>query len=153
MAPRLHTEAEGTTSASPEAVWALVSDATRYPQWGPWSAAAYQSPGDSAERGPGAVYWLRSADRYFGRAVTTVEKILQADEATHLAYTVVGGLPLRNYRADVTLTPVPGGGTRIRWSAEWDATLPGRLAFRSLSKLFPRVIASLSAAAQKQPAA
>src|SRR6185437_10484046 len=34
-------------------------------------------------------------------------------------YTVVAGIPVRNYRADVTLTP-DGDGTHIRWEASWD---------------------------------
>ena len=38
---QLHVEAEATARATPAAVWALVSDATRYPQWGPWSAGGY----------------------------------------------------------------------------------------------------------------
>jgi hypothetical protein len=36
---RLHVEAEQTTQAAPDAVWALVSDATRYTECGPWSAS------------------------------------------------------------------------------------------------------------------
>jgi uncharacterized protein YndB with AHSA1/START domain len=86
---RLQVEAEATVRAEPAAVWALVSDATRYPQWGPWSAAGYRQPGDTSPRGPGAVYWLKSADRAYGRYVTTVEKVLEVEEARRLAYTVV----------------------------------------------------------------
>jgi hypothetical protein len=60
---RPHVEAEQSTRAAPEAVWDLVSDATRYPEWGPWSAAGYQRPGETSPRGPGAVQWLRSSRR------------------------------------------------------------------------------------------
>src|SRR5271170_3338767 len=45
------------------------------------------------------------APRYMGRHITSVEKILEVDEDRHLAYTVIGGIPVHNYRADVTLTP------------------------------------------------
>jgi hypothetical protein len=38
---------------------------------------------------------------------------------------------VRNYRAEVTLTPSPGG-TLIRWGASWDRTIMGRLARRAL---------------------
>jgi len=65
---------------------------------------------------------------------------------------VIGGIPVRNYRAEITLTPV-AGGTRIRWASSWDATLAGRLVHRSLRQLYPQVVAGLAAAAENQAAA
>jgi uncharacterized protein YndB with AHSA1/START domain len=149
MSP-LHVEAEGTARATPEAVWALVSDANRYPDWGPWSAAGYRRPGDDSPRGPGAVQWLRSAQRSYGRHVTSIERILEVEEGRRLAYTVIGGIPARNYRAEVTLTPV-ADGTRVRWAATWDTTLMGRLVQRGLRKFYPRMMVELVAAAERRP--
>lgn len=150
---RLHAEAEGIAQAEPGTVWALVSEAARYPEWGPWSSCEYERPGDTSPRGPGAVYRLRSSRRYLGRYPVTVEKVLEAEADRFLAYTVVGGTtPVRNYRAEVTLTPADGG-TRIRWTGEWDATVMGRLIYRELSKVYPQVVAALTAAAEKQAAA
>jgi iron-sulfur cluster repair protein YtfE (RIC family) len=146
---QLHTEAEQTTWAAPEAIWALVSDATRYPEWGPWSAGGYRRAGDTSPRGPGAIQWLRSSRRAYLRHVTSIEKILEAEEGRHLAYTVIGGIPVRNYRADVTLTPV-ADGTHVRWAATWDSTLAGRIVWRSLHKIYPEIVAGLIAAAEKQ---
>ena len=57
-------------------------------------------------------------------------------------------MPVRNYRAEVTLTPV-AGGTRIRWAATWDATLAGRIVQRGLRTFFPQLLAALVAAAEK----
>ena len=148
---KLHVEAEQTARAEPGIVWALVSDVTTYPQWGPWSEAGYRRPGDASPRGPGAVYWLRSSRRYGLRHPVSVEKILDAEEGRRLAYTVIGGIPVRNYRAEVTLVPADGG-TRIRWAATWDRTLAGRLAQRSLRGAYPQIVADLSTAAEKQAA-
>src|SRR6516162_4843080 len=106
---QLQVEAEATAKASPEAVWALVSDATRYPSWGPWSDGHYEQPGEESPHGVGAVQVLRSAQRYLGRHTMSVEKILEFEEDRHLAYTVIRGIPVRNYRADVTLTPLAEG--------------------------------------------
>jgi uncharacterized protein YndB with AHSA1/START domain len=145
---QLHVEAEQTANASPEAVWALVSDATRYPEWGPWRAAGYRQPGDDSPRGPGAVQWLTSSRRAYLRYVTSVERILEAEAGRRLAYTVIGGIPVRNYRAEVTLTPAEGG-TRIRWEASWDPTLAGRIVLRSLRTLYPEIVAGLAAAAER----
>ena len=92
------------------------------------------------------MYWLRSASRAYGRYVTTVERVEEIDQGRRIVYTVVGGMPVRGYRAEVTLTAVPGG-TRVNWAASWDKTLLGRLAWRGLRDFFPVVLASLTTAA------
>jgi uncharacterized protein YndB with AHSA1/START domain len=148
---KLHVEAEQTAQAAPGIIWALVSDATTYPRWGPWSAAGYRRPGDASPRGPGAVYWLRFSRRYGLRRPVSVEKILDAEDGRRLAYAVIGGIPVRNYRAEVTLEPA-AGGTRIRWAASWDRTLAGRLVHRPLRALYPQIVAGLARAAEKQAA-
>ena len=148
---KLHVEAEQTARAEPAIVWALISDVMTYPRWGPWSEAGYRRPGDTSPRGPGAVYWLRSSRRYGLRRPVSVEKILDAEEGRRLAYTVIGGIPVRNYRAEVTLVPADGG-TRIRWAATWDRTLAGRLVQRSLRGAYPQIVADLATAAEKQAA-
>jgi hypothetical protein len=140
---RLSVSAEALSSSAPEAIWALISDATRYSQWGPWSAAGYRD--DATMHQPGAVYWLRSAQTYAGRAVTSVERVEEVDEGRRVTYTVVSGMPVRNYRAEILLTPVPEG-TRIQWNASWDKTLAGRFVLRGLRPLFPRVVSALASA-------
>jgi hypothetical protein len=54
---------------------------------------------------------------------------------------------VRNYRAEVTLTPSPDG-TLIRWGASWDRTILGRLVYRSLRNLYPVIVAGLVKAAE-----
>ena len=148
---KLHVEAERIAQAPPAIVWALLSDAMTYPRWGPWSEAGYRRAGDASPNGPGAVYWLRSSRRYGLRYPVSVEKILDAETERRLAYSVIGGIPVRNYRAEVTLAPV-AGGTRIRWAACWDRTLAGRLALCPLRALYPQVVADLARAAEQQAA-
>ena len=145
---RLEVFAERTAHATPDAVWALVSDATRYPEWGPWRAAEYRRPGDASPHGPGAVQWLQSSRRYLGRYPVSIEKILEVEEGRLLAYTVIGGIPVRNYRADVTLTPT-GDGTHIRWAGGMDATIRGRLVWRGLRTLYPQIVDALALAAER----
>ncbi len=148
---QLHVEAESTTKASPETVWALVSDATRYPSWGPWSDGRYEKNGDATPHGVGAVQALRSAQRYMGRYTTSVERIVEVEEGRRLAYMVIRGMPVRNYRGEVTLTPA-GDGTHIRWTADWDNTMLGRVAWRGLRTFFPEMMTGLVAAAERDAA-
>jgi len=144
---KLHVEAEQTVHATPEVIWALVSDATQYPKWGPWSAAGYKRAGDNSPRGPGAVQWLRSSRRAYLRHVTSIEQILEVDEGRRLTYTVIGGIPVRNYLAEITITPTDDG-THVRWAASWDTTLSGRIVLRGLRTFYPQMMADLAAAAE-----
>jgi uncharacterized protein YndB with AHSA1/START domain len=135
---QLHVEAEGMARAAPEAVWELVANADSYQEWGPWNASGYQGQADG---GAGVIRWMR-----YGRT-TTVERVLESEPARRLVYTVVKGIPVRNYRAEVTLRP-QGDGTHIRWSAGWDRTLPGRIVHRRLRVIYPDVVGRLIAAAE-----
>jgi uncharacterized protein YndB with AHSA1/START domain len=138
----LGVEAEGTARAPADTVWHLVSDATTYPQWGPWSDGGFGRPGDPARDGVGAVRWFR-----YGRT-KTVEEVLAAKEGKRLSYTVIGGIPVRNYLAEVTLTPV-ADGTHIRWSARWDRTIGGRFVLRALRRFYPEMMRDLIQAAEQ----
>jgi uncharacterized protein YndB with AHSA1/START domain len=146
---QLHVEAKQIAAASSQDVWALLSDARTYPRWGPWCGADYRSPGDASPHGPGAVYWLRSSRRHGLSHPVSIEKVLDIEEGRRLSYAVIGGIPVRNYRAEITLTPVTGG-TQIRWAASFDQTLAGRLVYRSLRRLYPQVVAGLAAAAERE---
>jgi uncharacterized protein YndB with AHSA1/START domain len=135
---KLRVRAVATTPATPEALWALLADATTYAQWGPWNASGYEDP---TARGVGALRWMR-----YGRR-TTVERILELDDGRRLVYNVERGTPVRNYRAEVVLTPTDAG-TDVEWSAEWDSTLLGRAVQRKLRTFYPEMMTRLVAAAE-----
>jgi uncharacterized protein YndB with AHSA1/START domain len=116
MKEPLRIEAKGRTMAPAELVWSMVSDAEQYADWGPWDASGYESLGTHGTDHVGAVRWMK-----LGRT-RTVEKILVWEPDRHLAYTVIKGIPIRNYRADVVLTS-SGHATDISWVATWDNTL------------------------------
>ncbi len=142
----LHVEAEGTTVAGVDTVWAAVADANTYAQWGPWNDGGYDPPAKGPSR-PGSIQWFR-----FGRRTTTVERILEVDPPTRIAYTVERGIPVKNYRAEVTLTPNVPSGTSIRWTATWERTLMGRLVYRKLQIVYRQVMEALVAATDSQHA-
>ena len=107
------------------------------------------APGRHLDARAWAVQWLRSSRRAYLRYPVSIEQILAAEEGRRLAYTVIEGIPVRNYRAEVTLTPA-ADGTRVRWAATWDATLAGRIVQLSLRKLYPQIVADLITAAENQ---
>jgi hypothetical protein len=61
-------------------------------------------------------------------------------------------MPVRNYRAEVSITPT-AEGARVHWSATWDRTLVGRLVQRQLRSLYPQVVQGLISAAEARGAA
>jgi uncharacterized protein YndB with AHSA1/START domain len=141
---QLRVEATGVTSADPETVWSLVADANSYPHWGPWNDGGYRPPATGTAR-TGQVRWFR-----YGRWTVTVEETLEVDAPRRLVYTVVKGIPVRNYRAEVTLTPAPPAGTEIHWAAAWDETFLGKMVHRQLRKVYVEVMSALVAAADEQ---
>jgi hypothetical protein len=67
-------------------------------------------------------------------------------------HVIGGGVPVRDYRAEVTLTP-EADGTRIHWAATWDDTFRGRIVRRGLRDLYPQIVAALVAAAEQSAGA
>ena len=139
---QLSVEAQGTTRATPEAVWRLVANANLYSQWGPWDDGGYEAGDSEGEHGVGSVQWFST-----GRT-KSVERIVESEENRRLVYVLVRGIPVRNYRAEIVLTPTDGGA-HIRWAATWDKTLVGRLVHRKLRTFYPKMMGDLVAAADQ----
>jgi uncharacterized protein YndB with AHSA1/START domain len=130
-------EVTARSSAPPERIFALLADATSWPRWaGPLIAhGSWEREGDPP---PGGVGAIRKVGRWpqFGR-----EEIVAHEPPTHHAYTMLSGNPVRNYRADVRLTP-DGAGTRIVWGATFEPLVPGT--GRLLCAVYRRLIGSFA---------
>jgi hypothetical protein len=115
---------EATTSASPEVVFALLADATRWKDWaGPMIRQSFwEREGSPPPGGIGAVKRLGSRP-FFSR-----EETVGYDPPHHYSYAMLSGQPVRSYRADVDLVVVDGG-TRIRWASTFEPRVPGTGAF------------------------
>jgi carbon monoxide dehydrogenase subunit G len=103
--------------------------------------SGYESNGDGAAGGVGAVRRLR-----LGRT-TVVERVEEVDPPRRHVYGVVKGMPVRNYRAEVSITPT-AEGSRVHWSASRDRTVAGRLVQRQRRSLCPQVVQSLISPAE-----
>jgi uncharacterized protein YndB with AHSA1/START domain len=110
----LEIDVETSSEAPPEQVWPLLADVRTWPQWAPFDDAEVESG-----QGVGEVRRFRA-----GR-VTTRERVIALDPPRRCAYEFLSGLPIRDYRAEVTLVWAAGGGTAIRWRSSFRAKLPG----------------------------
>ena len=65
--------------------------------------------------------------------------------------TVLSGIPVRNYRAEVMLTQTsPAGGTPVRWTATWDKTFMRRIVHRKLEQFYLLIVSALVNAISKR---
>lgn len=100
--------------APPERVFALLVDARSWPEWGRFdSMSVVGEPGVGEER-----------HLVTGR-VRNHERVVEVDPPHRFAYVSLSGLPVRDYRADVTLSEAPDGGTDIRWQSCFRGKWPG----------------------------
>lgn len=119
---------EKISTAPPEDVWLFLADSRTWPEWTPIERHTRLRPGGGDGTGE-----LR---RFKTGRVTVTEEIVEVRPLERLSYVLLGGLALRDYRADIDLAAAPGGGTRITWHTTFRAKFPctGWLYRRSLER-------------------
>jgi uncharacterized protein YndB with AHSA1/START domain len=137
-------EARAESAAPPAAVWALLADVTTWSRWSSFDESHLESPGRDDPNGVGAIRRFRMKRR------TTREEVVAFEPEVHLGYTLVAGLPVRDYRADVTLAPSANGGTEVRWRSSFHAAVPGTgwAAKVALQRFVQQVATALARAAE-----
>jgi Polyketide cyclase / dehydrase and lipid transport len=130
--------------ASPDALFAWLGDSTSWPDWTPIDQCEIVHPGDRAGLGEVRVF---TNGRFKVR-----EAIVERVSGRRLTYTLLDGLPLRDYRAEIDLSP-EGDGTRLRWHTTFSSKRPGlgwayRRALRKATRQF---IDGLAAVAAREP--
>jgi hypothetical protein len=92
-------------------VFALLRDSSGYPSWSQIGAYTMERPGIESPHGVGEIRVFRSS------GFVVREEIVELTPNRSMTYTLLSGLPMRDYRGETTLAPLPGGGTRITWKS------------------------------------
>ena len=132
--------------ATPAAVWAPLGDSSTWPDWTPIEEVDIERP--AGADGLGEIRNFKT-----GR-VTVREEIVERVPERRLTYVLLGGLAVRDYRAEITLAP-SSAGTQLRWHTEFVAKVPGTgwLYRRALEKATRDFVEGLAAHAASAPGA
>ena len=119
-------------SATAETAFDVLRDSAGWPSWSAARHASLEREGSPTPDGVGAIRRFRTGP--FGSR----EEVVAFDPPTHFAYLLLEGIPVRDYRADVTITPTQSGCT-IAWHSTFHRKFPGwGAATRVVLKLFLR---------------
>jgi len=109
---------EAVSRAEPADVFRLLRDGSTWPRWGLFDSFELEREGTPDRLGLGAI-------RVFTTRVSRArEEVVEVIRDRRLSYILLSGLPFKDYRADVDLTPAPAGGTTIRWHSRFYAEQP-----------------------------
>jgi hypothetical protein len=118
LRPRWSFTQVSRTRAPVDAVWPLVGEARRWKDWSFLTRSDLVREGVPAPDGVGAVR------RFTCLGVGSREEVVAWVPPNHLGYIVLRGFPVRDYRADVSLTPTDGG-TTLTWSVRFNPKVAG----------------------------
>jgi len=115
--------------APPLAVWAVLTDFGRYPEWNPLFREA------SGETVIGARITLRAVQPANGRLMTVKAKVTAADPPTELRWTA--SLPgIMSGEHSFELTPADGGGTRFTQTEVYGGLLAATVSIPRTETIF-----------------
>jgi hypothetical protein len=127
------------TAGSPAEVYRLLRDGASWTEWGPLETFELAEPGDGEPEGIGAIR-VYGSGRTRGR-----DQITGFEQDRAFRYVHLGGLPVKNYVAEVTITPV-GEGANIRWHTTFDPKIPltGMFVHKALTTFVELLVTGLA---------
>jgi hypothetical protein len=136
-------EIMATSQAEPSVVYARLCDGASWPTFSRLGSFELEAEGEGGGEGVGAIRVFRT--RISGRTYTSREQIVELIPDRKLSYQLLSGLAVRDYRAEITLEPIPGG-TEIHWRSTFDPKFPGTggLYRRSLTRLIQELVNGLA---------
>jgi hypothetical protein len=147
--PRNSAEATVRAAAPREVVWDVLADVRTWSDWGDWHTTELEREGDPRPHGVGAI---RLTAR---RPLTVREQVEVWDPPERFGYTLLSGLPLRDYHSLVTLTEAGDGATSIHWRSRFDVSVRGtdRLFRLLVRKTLADIAGKLAREAERRAAA
>ena len=110
--------AQTDTPAPIDKVWQLLSTVGTWPAWSRHKLARLEREGSPTPDGVGAIRVLGlNPDKPHK---VNREEVVAFGAPTHFGYILLSGLPLDDYRSDVTLSTLANGDTRITWVSRFD---------------------------------
>lgn len=109
------------SAADPAAVYALLRAGETWPTWSPITSFEMVRPAPAPD-GVGQIHIFHT--KQVLNTVHSREEVVELVPDRRFSYTLLHGLPLKNYRADVDLTPT-ATGTSIRWHSTFSPAVPG----------------------------
>jgi uncharacterized protein YndB with AHSA1/START domain len=113
--PEIHLQ--GTVAAPRDAVWLVYTDHRGWTRWAGVKEVVLRQQGDPPPNGLGTIRVMRSG------GIAIEEEITAFDPPKRMAYRLIGGLPVKNYEAEVRFDESESG-TAISWDVSFQARIP-----------------------------
>jgi uncharacterized protein YndB with AHSA1/START domain len=144
-----HIESRLQVQAPAAIIWEALADARTWPRWSPNDAAYLEREGVPAPDGVGARRVFRTGK------ITVREEVVGFEPERRLAYRLLSGLPVKDYEAEVLLTPREGkDATELVWQATFQPKFPltGNWARRRLQETIDQWANALKRHAEREAA-
>jgi len=113
--PEIHLQ--GTVAAPRDAVWRVYTDHRGWTRWAGVKEVVLRQQGDPPPNGLGTIRVMRSG------GIAIEEEITAFDPPKRMAYRLIGGLPVKNYEAEVRFDESESG-TAIAWDVSFQPRIP-----------------------------
>ena len=131
-----------------DVVWDVLADVRTWSEWGDWDTTELEREGDPPPDGIGAIRFTAR------RPVKVREQVEVWEPPKRFGYTLLSGLPLRDYHSVVTLTEAGDGVTSVQWRSQFDVSVrgTGRLFRFLVRKALEDIAGKLAAEAERRAA-
>ncbi len=132
------------SSAGPAIVYGLLLNGQTWPAWMGVDSVETQRKNPDA-RSPHGADGVGDVRRIQTGKYVNHEEIVQLVPNSKFSYVILDGM-LHDYKGDVTLTAVAGGGTKIEWTGSFRMSVPGAAWFMKLylTRFMQRAVSRLA---------
>jgi hypothetical protein len=99
-------------------VYEVAKDSSRYPEW------SIIGSFEHIHSGATELYGVGSQRIYRTWPLRLLEEVTELIPGRRVSYTVLRGMPFRNYHSSIDITPVDGG-SEIGWHSTFESIVPG----------------------------